>query len=71
MAIVCMQPEAITTNWLILMNMLNTVSNDTVYVNVRPVHINGSGIQKKNVATLRHILSGPIAEKDANKAIYM
>lgn len=55
------------------MNVLDTMSNNTltIYVNVRTVRINGSGAQKKNVAALCHMLSGPIAKKDASKAIHM
>lgn len=34
------------------MNVLNTMPNDTLYVNVRAGHTNGSRVQKKKVATL-------------------
>lgn len=53
------------------MNALDTMSNNTVHVNVRTVHRNGSRVQKKKVAALSHTLSGPIAEKNASKATDM
>lgn len=51
--------------------MLNTMSNNTVYVNVRTVLVNASGVQTKNVAALCCMLSRPIAKKDPSKATYM
>lgn len=51
--------------------MLNTMSNNTVYVNVRTVLVNASGVQTKNVAALCCTLSRPIAKKDPSKATYM
>lgn len=53
------------------MNALDTMSNNTVHVNVRTVHRNGSRVQKIKVAALSHMLSGPIAEKNASKATDM
>lgn len=53
------------------MNMLNTMSNDIAYVNVRTVLINASGVQTKNVAALCYVLSRPIAKKDPSKATHM
>lgn len=52
------------------MNVLDTMPNNTVYGNVRTVQRNGSGVQKKNVAALCHMLSGPTAEKNASKATH-
>lgn len=53
------------------MNMLNTMSNDIAYVNVRTVLINASGVQTKNVAALCYVLSRPTAKKDPSKATYV
>lgn len=51
--------------------MLNTMSNDIAYVNVRTVLINASGVQTKNVAALCYVLSRPTAKKDPSKARYV
>jgi len=56
MAAVRMKPNTVTTNWLILMNMLKPMSDNIVYVNTRTVHTNGSGVQKENLAAFFHML---------------